>query len=141
MQDILITTSYVLRGIIIKAFSINFLLITFVDAIQSATIIALIIRFLTEYQQAGEDYRDVEKNYQIMLATKEGSFNARVMLIIIISALFYRIILQLVYFKSLGAFIQLTIKMAKDTIKFLLIFLIFIIAFTLFGYALFYDLQ
>jgi len=97
--------------------------------------------FIDLHAEERLQYREEERTYRMMLDSKSSTIDSFTIMIIIVVCQCIRLMINLKYNTILGAFIQIMIRMAKDSFFFLIIFVMFILIFALTGYALFYDLE
>lgn len=143
MQSILIFVSYLARGISVLTLSRNFTFLAILDFIQAIFIVTFVASYLFGdiYNDTYSQYRDEERRYRMMRAANDDTLDIISVISIIFACVFYKYIFLLIYEKFFGKFVQIVIQMAKDTIKFVVIFAICLVAFAIFGYCNFYDLE
>ncbi|CAI2385041.1 unnamed protein product [Moneuplotes crassus] len=141
VQDILIYISFFIRKIDRKNLSTVFKWITVADTTCIIFSYILYIEFSRVYSKDRDEYRVEERNYRMMIDSKDGNFDPFSLMIGIVCCISIRILLNLVYNTLFGSFVQIVIQMAQDSFIFLCIYTIVIIVFSLIGSALFYDLK
>lgn len=141
IQDVLVNISYWLRGIDRKNMSTVFKWITLSDLISVIMSYTLYVLFAEVYAEDRTQYRIEERNYRMMLDSRDGSVDPFTLMIVIILCISLRICLNLVYTTLFGSFVQIIIRMGIDSFIFLCIFAIVIVISALIGTALFYDIS
>ena len=141
LQDLLILLSYFIRRISIKALSSNFALLFVLDLVYAGFAIYLIIRFSLYYNVDRTLSRYEEKYYAMFLETKTNNLQPMHWFWYIVCVLIFRILYQQIYFGELGALVQIIIKMVVKVVRFLFIYFTIMLAFSLVGYGLFYDID
>ena len=125
-QSILIFVSYIARGISVLTLSRNFTFLAILDLLQTMFIVTYIWNYLfgDVYNGSYSQYREEERRYRMMVAANDTSTDIITVISIIFGCVFYKYIFLLIYEKVFGKFVQIIIQMAKDTIKFVVIFAI-----------------
>ena len=143
-QSILIFVSYIARGISVRTLSRNFTFLAILDLIQTI----FIVYYFWDYLFGGtyddsnySQYREEERRYRMMVAANDSNTDIILVMSMIFGCVFYKYIFLLIYEKVFGKFVQIIIQMAKDTVKFIVIFAICLVAFAIFGFCSFYDLE
>ncbi|CAI2358728.1 unnamed protein product [Moneuplotes crassus] len=140
-QDVLIYLSFIIRKIDRKNLSTVFKWISVADSICVLCAYVLYVQFSTVYSKNRDIYRIEERNYRMMIDSRDGNIDPFSLMVIIIICISVRILLNLVYNTLFGSFVQIVIKMAKDSFIFLCIYTIVIVVFSLIGSAMFYDID
>ena len=141
IQDCLHYLSIIIRRISIKALSYNLAAAIIIDFIHTVGAIYLIIQYWTYYNINRTLTRAEEKYYKMFLSTETGEVQPKNIFVYLIIVIVYRMLYQLVYFKAFGPIVQIIIKMITKCFVFLILSLMFLFAFTLMGFILFYDIN
>ena len=139
IQDIMILLSYFVRRISIKALSPNVLLLILLDLVYAWFAIYLVIKFIFYYNIDRNLTRFEEKYYAMYLEIKTNSLEPMHCLSYIVWVLIFRFLYQQIYFGERGALVQIVIKMVAKIVNFLFIYFTIMLAFSLVGFGLFYD--
>ena len=141
IQDFLIYLSFIVRKISTSALSKILTTAILIDFVHVVGAIYLIVRYLTYYDISRTLSRSEEKYYRMFEATEAGGVQPKVIFAYLVIVMMYRLLFQMVYFNTFGALVQIIIQMIVSCFKFLILSLIFLVAFTILGYILFNDID
>ena len=141
IQDWLIYLSFIVRKISTSALSKILTAAILFDFVHAVGAIYLIVRYLTYYDISRTLSRSEEKYYKMFAATEAGGVQPKVIFAYLVIVMMYRLLFQMVYFNTFGALVQIIIQMIVSCFKFLILSLIFLVAFTILGYILFNDID
>ena len=141
IQDCLIYLSFIVRKISTSALSKILTAAILFDFVHTVGAIYLIVQYLTYYDISRTLSRSEEKYYRMFAATEAGGVQPKVIFAYLVIVMMYRLLFQMVYFNAFGALVQIIIQMIVSCFKFLILSLIFLVAFTILGYILFNDID